>query len=73
VRWTSALYDGFQDERILRCPSDLSRGATFGGPNPIDRAPPVGPIPALPCGERDEDVNLVGRQSRKRQANFPVL
>ena len=39
VRWTSALYDGFQDERILRCPSDLSRGATFGGPNPIDRAP----------------------------------
>jgi prepilin-type processing-associated H-X9-DG protein len=39
VRWTTALYDGFNDERILRCPSDRSPGATFGGPNPIDRAP----------------------------------
>jgi prepilin-type N-terminal cleavage/methylation domain-containing protein/prepilin-type processing-associated H-X9-DG protein len=38
-RWTSALQDGFQDERILRCPSDLSPGESFGGPNPIDRAP----------------------------------
>ena len=39
VRWTTALYDGYKDLKILRCPSDLSKGFSFGGPNPADNAP----------------------------------
>jgi prepilin-type processing-associated H-X9-DG protein len=38
VRWTTALYDGYRDIKILRCPSDLSKGYSFGGPNPADSA-----------------------------------
>src|SRR5262249_28619746 len=36
VRWTTALYDCYKDLKILRCPSDLSKGYSFGGPNPAD-------------------------------------
>jgi prepilin-type N-terminal cleavage/methylation domain-containing protein/prepilin-type processing-associated H-X9-DG protein len=39
LRWTTALQEGYRDLRILRCPSDLSPGTTFGGPNPPDNAP----------------------------------
>jgi prepilin-type N-terminal cleavage/methylation domain-containing protein/prepilin-type processing-associated H-X9-DG protein len=39
LRWTTALYDTYKDVKILRCPSDLSPGTTFGGPNPPDNAP----------------------------------
>jgi prepilin-type N-terminal cleavage/methylation domain-containing protein len=39
VRWTTALQDGYRDLKILRCPSDLSKGATFGGSTPADQAP----------------------------------
>jgi len=39
VRWTTALQDGYRDLKILVCPSDLSKRATFGGPNPPDKAP----------------------------------
>ena len=38
-RWTTVLQDGYKDLKILRCPSDLSKGVTFGGPNPADKAP----------------------------------
>ena len=38
VRWTTALSDGYKDLKILRCPSDLSKGHSFGGPNPPDTA-----------------------------------
>ena len=37
--WTSALRDGYQDLKILKCPSDIPNPATFGGPNPADNAP----------------------------------
>jgi prepilin-type N-terminal cleavage/methylation domain-containing protein/prepilin-type processing-associated H-X9-DG protein len=39
LRWTTALQEGYRDLRILKCPSDLSPGTTFGGPNPPDNAP----------------------------------
>jgi len=38
VRWTTALYDGYKDLKILRCPDDQSKGFSFGGPNPADNA-----------------------------------
>src|SRR5882672_7009822 len=38
VRWTTALYDGYKDLKILRCPSDLSQGYSFPGPNPAEKA-----------------------------------
>jgi prepilin-type N-terminal cleavage/methylation domain-containing protein len=38
-RWTSALYDGYKDLRLLKCPSDIPNPATFGGSNPPDNAP----------------------------------
>jgi prepilin-type N-terminal cleavage/methylation domain-containing protein len=39
VRWTTALYDGYKDLNILLCPTDIPNPATFGGPNPPDKAP----------------------------------
>jgi prepilin-type N-terminal cleavage/methylation domain-containing protein/prepilin-type processing-associated H-X9-DG protein len=38
VRWTTALYEGYKNLKILTCPSDLSKGYSFGGPNPADTA-----------------------------------
>jgi prepilin-type N-terminal cleavage/methylation domain-containing protein len=38
-RWTTALFDGYRDLRLLKCPSDVPNPATFGGNNPPDRAP----------------------------------
>jgi len=38
-RWTTVLQDGYRDLKILRCPSDLSKGVTFGGSTPADNAP----------------------------------
>jgi prepilin-type N-terminal cleavage/methylation domain-containing protein len=39
LRWTSALYEGYQNLHLLRCPSDVLNPATFGGQNPPDNAP----------------------------------
>jgi prepilin-type N-terminal cleavage/methylation domain-containing protein len=39
LRWTSALYDGYKDLRLLKCPSDIPKPQTFGGKNPPDNAP----------------------------------
>ncbi len=39
TRWTSLLQDGYKDIRILKCPSDIPNPASFGGPNPADKAP----------------------------------
>jgi prepilin-type N-terminal cleavage/methylation domain-containing protein/prepilin-type processing-associated H-X9-DG protein len=39
TRWTTLLLDGYKDTRLLKCPSDLSPGVSFGGPNPADKAP----------------------------------
>jgi prepilin-type N-terminal cleavage/methylation domain-containing protein len=39
IRWTTALYDGYKDIKILKCPSDVINPYTFGGPNPTDNAP----------------------------------
>lgn len=39
LRWTTALQEGYRDLKILRCPSDLSPGHTFGGTNAPDNAP----------------------------------
>jgi prepilin-type N-terminal cleavage/methylation domain-containing protein/prepilin-type processing-associated H-X9-DG protein len=33
VRWITALYDGYGDIKLLRCPSDTSPGHTFGWNN----------------------------------------
>jgi prepilin-type N-terminal cleavage/methylation domain-containing protein/prepilin-type processing-associated H-X9-DG protein len=39
TRWTTLLLDGYKDQRLLKCASDLSPGVSFGGPNPADNAP----------------------------------
>ncbi len=39
LRWTTALQDGYQDLRLLRCPSDVPNPSTFGGSKPADNAP----------------------------------
>ena len=39
LRWTTALHDGYKDLNILLCPTDIPYPATFGGPNPPDKAP----------------------------------
>jgi len=39
TRWTTLLLDGYKDVRILKCASDIPNPATFGGPNPADKAP----------------------------------
>jgi prepilin-type N-terminal cleavage/methylation domain-containing protein/prepilin-type processing-associated H-X9-DG protein len=38
VRWTTSLYDGYKEIKILRCPSDVSQGYSFPGSNPQDNA-----------------------------------
>jgi prepilin-type N-terminal cleavage/methylation domain-containing protein len=38
-RWTTALYDGYKDLRLLKCPSDVPNPRTFGGSSPADNAP----------------------------------
>jgi prepilin-type N-terminal cleavage/methylation domain-containing protein len=42
-RWTSALYSGYHDARILKCPSDIPNPHSFDESNPAanppDRAP----------------------------------
>ena len=38
LRWTTALQDGYKDLKILRCPSDLSPGFTFGNSSPTNLA-----------------------------------
>jgi prepilin-type N-terminal cleavage/methylation domain-containing protein len=37
--WTTTLYDGYKDLKILKCPSDVQDPHTFGGPNPPHKAP----------------------------------
>jgi prepilin-type N-terminal cleavage/methylation domain-containing protein len=39
LRWTTALQDGYQDLRLLKCPSDVPNPCTFGGSKPADNAP----------------------------------
>ena len=38
-RWTTALQPGYLDLKILKCPSDVPKPATFGGTTPADNAP----------------------------------
>ena len=38
-RWTSSLYDGYKDLKILLCPSDVPNPVTFGGSHIADKAP----------------------------------
>jgi len=38
VRWTTALSSGYQDTKILLCPSDSPGAATIGGTAPYDTA-----------------------------------
>ena len=38
-RWTSSLYDGYKDVKVLLCPSDVANPQTFGGPNLPDKSP----------------------------------
>jgi prepilin-type N-terminal cleavage/methylation domain-containing protein len=38
-RWTSALYEGYRDLKLLKCPSDVPKPHTFGGSKPPDNAP----------------------------------
>jgi prepilin-type N-terminal cleavage/methylation domain-containing protein/prepilin-type processing-associated H-X9-DG protein len=38
-RWTTALQEGYRDLRVLKCPSDVAKPATFGGTTPADNAP----------------------------------
>ena len=39
IRWTTALFDGYKDVKLLKCPSDLSPANTYGGPTVADKAP----------------------------------